>query len=108
MAALTSVSEVTSHLAKPALAPSAVAAAWPGPSCTSNKVTRPPAATMWRATALPRPEAPPVTTARASAIFIGIPCWFKSAHSITNARPALTALSGHLDRNGRGLAAADT
>ena len=70
IAAFTSVSEVTSHLAKVAWLPIAVAAAAPGPSCTSNNVTRPPPATMWRATELPRPEAPPVMTARASEIFM--------------------------------------
>src|SRR5882757_8587852 len=67
---LTSASEVTSQRRKLALAPNFAAVAWPGPSCTSRMTTLPPLETTWLATAAPRPDAPPVTTARASSIFI--------------------------------------
>src|SRR3984885_3418473 len=66
----TSASEVTSQRRKLALAPNFAAVAWPGPSWTSTMATLPPLDTMWPATAAPRPDAPPVTTARASSIFI--------------------------------------
>src|SRR5688572_5583856 len=106
MAALTSSSEVTSHFAKLARLPIAVAAAAPGPSWTSNKHTRPPAPTMWRATALPRPEAPPVTTASASASFMGRSI---SDDAGPRYRPCFRrAESVHFECDGRGLAAADT
>src|SRR3984893_1808936 len=67
---LTSASEVTSQRRKLALAPNFAAVAWPGPSWTSTIATLPPFETTWLATAAPRPDAPPVTTARASSIFI--------------------------------------
>src|SRR6185369_12646142 len=70
IAAFTSASEVTSQRMNVAAPPSSAAAAWPGPSCTSSTAARPPLATIRRATAFPRPEAPPVTTARASEIFM--------------------------------------
>src|SRR5690349_20775670 len=41
--------------------------------------TRPPLEAMRRATALPSPEAPPVMTARASAIFIECPSFYSVA-----------------------------
>ena len=66
IAALTSASAVTSQRRKRAPPPRALAAACPGPSCTSRITTLPPCALTWRATAWPKPDAPPVMTARAS------------------------------------------
>src|SRR5215212_4593271 len=80
MAAFTSDSEVTSHLRNVALAPSFDAAACPGASCTSSITTLPPLAATCCATAFPRPEAPPVTTARASLILMP-PLTFCLLHS---------------------------
>src|SRR5882757_3157878 len=70
---LTSASDVTSHRRKLTLAPNFAAVACPGPSWTSTMTTLPPLEATWLATAAPRPDAPPVTTARATSIFIMAP-----------------------------------
>src|SRR3982074_2069253 len=70
---LTSASEVTSQRRKLALAPNFAAVAWPGPSGPATMTPLPPFETTWLATAAPKPDAPPVTTARASSIFMWAP-----------------------------------
>src|SRR6202789_182494 len=63
IAPLTAASSLTSVAMKADCSPSAAAAAVPWTSFTSRSMTLPPACTIRFATAWPRPEAPPVTTA---------------------------------------------
>src|SRR4249919_1145694 len=66
-----SLTSVRKYFALPA--PSAATASAALSSLMSNKATLPPFFTRCSATAKPRPETPPVTTARTSLSFMGIP-----------------------------------